>query len=298
MKIDNAMLESQKTEIHKYDSYMISSENVLFFPRLSIGRMEGFNRSLDADLFINKNESNKPRPAIVFLHGGCWRLGSPNQFYFYSNYLTEKYNFVSLNVDYRMSAEAKFPAAIADAKCGIKWLRSMKDKLNIDCNRIVVCGGSSGANLASLVATTSGIKEYEGDYGYDGYSSECNAAVLFNGEFDMWDLIEKGSLITAMNEFLGGTPDEIPHRYDEISSIKRIDKNTCPTLLLHGTEDNCVSHQQSLAYYNKLKENGVYAEIEIYEGKQHAWFNIEPDLSIALKRVEEFLVKVINLEKI
>jgi len=276
---------------------MKASENVLFSPRVMLNSSGNFNREVTADLFVHKDFPSGPmRSAIVFLHGGCWRFGSATQFYTQSEYLAEKHHFVCLNVDYRMSAEAIFPAALIDAKRGIKWLRQNSGKYNIDVNRIAVCGGSSGANIASLVSTTRDVKEYEPDEYDDEISSEANAAILFNGEFDMWDLARKGSMLEAMKAFLGGTPEEMPERYDEISSIKWINSETCPTLLLHGTRDDCVSHEQSVAYYNKLKSLGVHSEIELYQGKPHAWFNLEPDKSVTLRRMEEFLLSVFRLD--
>jgi dipeptidyl aminopeptidase/acylaminoacyl peptidase len=148
-----------------------------------------------------------------------------------------------------------------------------------------------------MIATTTGVKEYEGNGGHINFSSHANTTVLLNGEFDMWDLVAKKSLIDAMKKFIGGSATEMAEKYDELSSIKRINKNTPPTLLLHGTEDKCVSHEQSLAFCKKLKEVGVHAEVELYEGKPHAWFNKEPDRTITLKRMEKFLVSQFRLSK-
>ncbi|MBL7005577.1 MAG: alpha/beta hydrolase [Spirochaetia bacterium] len=208
--------------------------------------------------------------------------------------MAEKYNFVCLNIDYKLSNEELFPTPLIDAKCGIQWLRKNKNIYNIDPNRIAVCGGSAGANLASLVATTADNVKYA-TAEYEGISSKSNAAILFNGEYDMMDLLKKGSLIEAMRDFLGGDFKELPELYKEISSIRKINSDTCPTLLLHGTKDDCVSHKQSIAFYKKLKMNGVYSELELYPEKPHAWFNHETDRLITLKRMESFLCKVFNL---
>ena len=98
-------------------------------------------------------------------------------------------------------------------------------------------------------------------------------------------------------EELEETPEEMPEKYDELSSIKRVDGKTPATLLIHGTEDRCVSHEQAVAFYSRLREVGVHAELAIYEGKPHAWFNNEPDKTITLKRMEKFLVARLGLEK-
>jgi len=293
-RIDEAYLESLRTEVHPKNPPEVS-EGVLFRAKVIIGKAG--RRDLTADVFTPEKIPSKPRPAIVFLHGGSWMFGSPSQFHYHSDYLAKKYGFLALSVDYRLSGEAKFPAALQDAKCAIRWVRSQAKKLNIDPHRVAICGGSAGGHLSSMVATTAGVKDYEGNGGHKKFASHANAAVLFNGEFDMWDLVARKSLIDAMEKFIGGTSTEMPEKYDELSSIKRIDGRTPPTLLLHGTEDKCVSHEQAVAFFNRLREVGVHAELEIYEGKPHAWFNKEPDKTKTLKRMETFLVSQFALDK-
>ena len=292
--LDEAYLESLKTEVHPKNPPEVS-QGVLFRSKVIIGKAG--NRNLTADVFTPKKIPSKPRPAIVFLHGGSWMFGSPSQFHYHSDYLAKKYGFFAVSVDYRLSGEARFPAALQDAKCAIRWVRSQARKLNIDPQRVAICGGSAGGHLSSMVATTAGVKAYEGDGGHREFPSHANAVVIFNGEFDMWDLVEKKSLIDAMKQFIGGTPEEMPEKYDELSSIKRIDSKTPPTLLLHGTEDRCVSHEQAVAFFNQLKDVGIHAELQLYEGKPHAWFNKEPDRTEALKRMEKFLVSQFGLGK-
>ena len=87
----------------------------------------------------------------------------------------------------------------------------------------------------------------------------------------------------------------MPDKYDELSSVKRIAPGVPPVLLLHGTEDRCVSHKQSMAFAERVREVGGHAEVEIYEGKPHAWFNREPDRTICMERVERFLVEQFEL---
>ncbi len=293
-EIDEAYLESLRTEIHPKDPPEVS-KRVLFRHKVVLGKAG--ERDLQGDVFTPKRIPKEPRPAIVFLHGGSWKFGSPSQFHYHAAYLADKYDFFAVSVDYRLSGEAKFPAALQDAKCAIRWIRSQAKNLNIDPERIVICGGSAGGHLSSMVATTAGIKEYEGEGGWQEYKSHANLAIFLNGEFDMWDLVEKGSLIDAMRDFIGRYSRDEPEKYDELSSVKRIHRGVPPTLLLHGTKDKCVSHEQSVAFLKQLKKVGVDGELELYEGKPHAWFNFEPDRTIVLERMEKFLVSRFRLKQ-
>ncbi|MBC8869047.1 MAG: alpha/beta hydrolase [Planctomycetes bacterium] len=252
-------------------------------------------RDLHLDAIMRKELPKAPRPAIVFIHGGSWKFGNKSQFRRQAAWLADRLDIFGACVEYRLSGESQFPAALQDAKCAVRWVRSVAQKYRIDPERIAVCGGSAGGHLSSMMAVTNGIAEYEGNGGHADFSSDVQLAILYNGEFDMWDLVEKKSLIDAMKAFFGGTPEEVPERYDEASSIKRVTKDTPPMLFLHGDQDRCVSHEQALAMVKRLCELNVPAEAEIYEGKPHAWFNKDPDWKITVQRVEPFLVEHFKL---
>ncbi len=293
--LDEGTLESIRTEQHPDRDDAKDTDSVRIERGLVYGSVDG--RDLTLDLFTPRETPSEPRPAIIFLHGGSWLMGNPSQYHFHSAYLAEKYGFFAVGVDYRLSQEAPFPAALQDAKCAVRWVRKQCKEHNIDPNRIAICGGSAGGQLAGMILTTAGVPEYEGNSGNEGYGSHVDLGILYNGEFDMWDLVEKGSLIQPMKQYFGVTPKENPGVYDENSSVNRIHKDVPPCLFLHGTEDICVSHEQSIAFSDKLKSLGIHSEVELYEGKPHAWFNKEPDRTITLKRVEKFLVEQFVLEQ-
>lgn len=290
---DPAFSESLRTEKHPDRDHPDIAKGVLFQQAVVYGSDCG--RDLTADVFTPEKVPTARRPAIVFLHGGSWEHGGPSQFHFHSNLLAERFGFFAVSVDYRLSGEAQFPKALQDAKCAIRWVRSQADRLNIDPERVCVAGGSAGGHLSSMVSTTAGVEVYEGESGHAGFASHANLAVLYNGEFDMWDLIDKGSLIDAMHQFIGATAEEAPEKYDELSSVQRVHPKVPASLLLHGTADRCVSHEQSVAYHEALLDQGVHSEIEIYEGKSHAWFNREPDRTVCYERMEKYLIKQFEL---
>jgi acetyl esterase/lipase len=283
---------SRRTEVFPEDPSIPSTVNIL--QNVVYGSPDG--RDLRLDVITRKTPPKALRPAIVFIHGGSWKFGGKGQFHRQAAWLADRFDIFGACIEYRLSGEAQFPAALQDAKCAVRWVRSVAKQYGIDPDRIAVCGGSAGGHLSAMMAVSSGVEEYEGNGGHADFSSDIQLAILFNGEFDMWDLVEKGSLMDAMDAFFGGSSQKIPKRYDEASPIQRVTKDTPPMLFLHGDQDRCVSHEQALAMVKRLTELGVPAEVEIYEGKPHAWFNKDPDWRVSIERVEPFLKARFELE--
>ena len=60
---------------------------------------------------------------------------------------------VCVSVDYRLSPEVKYPAALRDVKAAYAWLTNEGTMaLDLDPNKIVLGGVSAGANLAAALA--------------------------------------------------------------------------------------------------------------------------------------------------
>ncbi len=256
---------------------------------------DGLNDSqLDVSYFTRTN-TKEERPAMVFVHGGSWKAGDKKHFYRQSAYLAEKYNIFCVNVEYRLSGVAKYPSALEDCKCAIRWTRSVAEKFKIDTNRIGVCGGSAGAHLSAMVATTNGIEKHEGTGPYQNFSSKVHLAVLYNGHFDMADQLKDHIQDKDMYDFFGAASWDIPEIYGSASPFLRISRNSSPMLFLHGENDH-YPHRQSIAMYERLQYYGVYSELEIYKGKGHAWFNFGEDNTITTLRISQFIKKIFKLK--
>jgi acetyl esterase/lipase len=78
---------------------------------------------------------------------------------------------VTASIYYRLSGEAKFPAAIEDCKCTIRFLRANGGRYQLDPNRIGIAGDSSGGHLALLAGLAAEKAELEGSGGWPNVSS-------------------------------------------------------------------------------------------------------------------------------
>ncbi len=69
-------------------------------------------------------------PIVVWVHGGGFRRGSKNDIR-RPGPILEHGGYILASVEYRLSGEAIFPAAIADCKAAVRWLRANAAKYGI-----------------------------------------------------------------------------------------------------------------------------------------------------------------------
>jgi acetyl esterase/lipase len=126
--------------------------------------LRGF-RPLTLDLY-QPSPRGMAMPLVVFVHGGGWNGGDTRQAAGFADFPRELANlaaqgYVVASVSYRLSGEARFPAAVQDVKSAIRWLRSRARDLNIDITRVAVWGEGAGGQLAALTGVTCGVAPFE-----------------------------------------------------------------------------------------------------------------------------------------
>jgi pectinesterase len=89
-------------------------ENVVF---------RNVGRDLRLDIFYPSKKNNRGYPAVLLIHGGGWRSGDRSQAVPFAQHLAVK-GYVAIAVEYRLSVEAPYPAAVYDLKAAVRWLRT------------------------------------------------------------------------------------------------------------------------------------------------------------------------------
>jgi len=102
----------------------------------------GGNRQLRLNIARPKPLPKEPMPIIVFIHSGGWRNVPDYKAYYHYTFAKEGY--FSVNIEYRLSEEAAFPAQIHDCKAAIRWLRAKAEKHHTNPSQIGVWGRSAG----------------------------------------------------------------------------------------------------------------------------------------------------------
>lgn len=216
------------------------------------------------DLYLPKNRTaTTPLPVVVFIHGGGWIGGDRKSAAGALVGLMLNGNYAGVTVGYRMSNEAKWPAQIFDCKAAIRWIRGNAAKYNLDPNRIAVWGSSAGGHLVSLLGTTAGVSELEGNLGpYTDQSSKVTCVVNFCGPEDLTlPLMNKdGKMVSALDDpavvgLLGEGDRTVSGK--AASPINYVTPDDAPFLTAHGTKDLRVSFEHAERIDKALKKVNV-----------------------------------------
>ncbi|MFE3960724.1 alpha/beta hydrolase [Nocardia sp. NPDC059091] len=91
------------------------------------------------------------RPALVYLHGGGFILGSLDGVDELCRAIAAGSEWTVVSLDYRLAPEYPYPAALEDCLDAYAWLTRAAPELGIDPERIAVGGDSAGGNLAAAL---------------------------------------------------------------------------------------------------------------------------------------------------
>ncbi|MFD8940303.1 alpha/beta hydrolase [Streptomyces sp. NPDC059578] len=106
----------------------------------------------DPDVAVRIHRPDQAQGAVVWLHGGAWVVGDLDVGQHWGVLIAERSGATVISVDYRLSPENRFPAALDDTYAALAWTYENAAELGIDPERIAVGGHSAGANLAAAVA--------------------------------------------------------------------------------------------------------------------------------------------------
>lgn len=296
--------------------------DVIGFPDLIYSALSGY-RPLILDLY-KPASSAQSRPLVIYIHGGGWIGGHTRHSGAFEDWpgvlasLAAR-GYVVASVEYRLSGEAPFPAAVQDVKAAIRWLRAHANEFGIDKSRAVVWGGSAGGQLAGLVGASCGVAALEppgaaasqrpepgaaaakpmADASFaKSVESDCVQGVIaWYGVFDFSHILRhtEGQPRSPEHRYLGCAPGSCSAATVAMASaITYVDEKDPPVLMIHGVNDHTVPVEQSRSYLAALRSKGVKAELVEIPNVDHSFIGTTPaatrEASLrALNRSIEFI---------
>jgi acetyl esterase/lipase len=218
-------------------------------------------------------------PGVLFLHGGGYAFGSPEQFAPAFRMLLQTRACVVVAPDYRKSLEAPYPAALHDCYGSLLWLKAHAAEHGVRADQIFVMGMSAGGGLTaavSLMARDRGDVRIAHqfplypmiDHRMITASSRDNDAPVWGSRHNRiaWDL------------YLGRLAgDDVP-KYAS-PALETDFTGLPPTTTFVGELDPF--RDETVAYAEGLRAVGVAVELRRYPGCYHGFDMIRPGARVS-----------------
>lgn len=225
-------------------------------------------RPLQLDLYLPADGGTALRPGVLCVHGGGWTGGQRAAFRWHCRELARR-GFVAATCDYRLAAEATWPAQLEDCQRAVRWMRENAVDLRLDPTRIGAIGSSAGGHLVACL----GVRDTLGDEQFAATSSRVACVVDIHGVHDLPRMADSESTARGACEKLAGGPySERPEVWRDASPIRFVNTETAPMLLAHDPDDPTVPYEQSIVMGEALMRAHRPVRFVPTPGSRHGYF--------------------------
>lgn len=262
------------------------------------------------DLYFKRTDlrDGKKHPVMLYIHGGGFIKGDKDYRVTNSEFFAHHGYFV-FNIDYRMPPDVALTENFSDIIKAINFLTELSKDYNIDVDRIVVSGDSSGAYQTAMLAAASFDDELRTTLGLPEIKNKPAALALMCGLYDLQQLLSGPRLFGVIPEtasmILGfKVKNDMSNLGDYeyinfISPVHLVNEKWCPAFMTWAEEDIiCAGQGPTMA--QALADNGIVHETFAAKGLirnhcYHLMLNM-PTAKDCMNRCIHFLNTVLKHE--
>jgi acetyl esterase/lipase len=234
----------------RFDLVNIAPEE--FEGRIDSGIVFDPTHDLALDIYRPASDADKPRPTIVFLHGGSWQHGSRKDYLFVGVKLARR-GFNVVIPDYRKYPEVTYPAFVEDAAAAFAWVHREIGGYGGDPARIILSGHSAGAHSAVMLAADERLLAHH------GLSPTTIRGVI--GLAGPYHFTPRSKTLINIFNGAGNVPD--------MQAGNFIDGNEPSMVLLQGEADSTVNRINIRRLSESLSQGGVCHQKRFYPEVGH-----------------------------
>jgi acetyl esterase/lipase len=181
-----------------------------------------------------------PHPAAIVIHGGYWRAAYDLKHIGHLCAALTRDGIATWSLEYRRIGNpgGGWPGTFDDIRQGAAHLSKIA---GIDKSRVIAMGHSAGGHLALWLAKQRAI--------------ELRGVVPLAPVADLRKAFELRLSSNVVEEFLGGSPTQVPDRYRAASPIEMVPLGIRQRVI-HGEHDDLVPIGISRAYVTAAKSKG------------------------------------------
>jgi acetyl esterase/lipase len=220
-------------------------------------------------------------PVVYNIHGGGMVMGDRFSGVEVALPWAVTHGTLVASVEYRLAPEHPDPYPVEDCYAGLAWLATHAGEIGGDPDRLVLLGISAGGGLAAgvtLLARDRGGPRAAGQMLICPMLDDRDCSVSTR-QFDGVGLWDRASNLTAWTALLGerrGGPDvsvyAAPARAADLRALP-------PAFLEVGSAE--VFRDETVAYAQRLWHCGGEAELHVWPGGTHGFFNVAPAADIS-----------------
>ena len=196
-------------------------------------------------MYCDKNKIYTKQAVIVNLHGGGFVAGDKKYRDSFSKFCLN-YNVKVLNANYGLAPYRNLTQILKELISLFYWIKCNSEKYFIDGEKIILCGDSAGAYLATCLIALATNEEYAKAINLPKIDTKIAGAVFFSGIYYPTDSLNKHMILNinhSLWEYLCG------EKFIDIESCKKhklyncinvgeyITKNFPPTFVSYSTTD-------------------------------------------------------------
>ncbi|MGV9837689.1 alpha/beta hydrolase [Nocardia niigatensis] len=217
---------------------------------------------------------------LMWLHGGGFFLGRPEQDLRIYRLLAERTGCVVVAPDYRLSARHPYPAALDDCYTALIWMRDNAIRLGIREDQLAVAGESAGGGLtAALTLLARDRGEVNIAFQMPIYPMIDDRQTTESARDNDAPLLDSVTLASAWQLYLRdlyGTQRvpvyAAPARADDLRGLP-------PTFTYVGGIEPF--RDETSAYVDALRSCGVPVDFEVYPGCWHGFDRLVPRAEVS-----------------
>ena len=224
-------------------------------------------------------------PLIIYFHGGGFVMGDLESHDLVCRHLCKETDATIIAVDYKLAPENKFPASITDAKDAIAEIINDADNLQIDKEKVILCGDSAGGALAAVGTIMSRDKTIPKIHGqilvYPWVDlTMCRKSM----DIDIEGMIlNKHTIKYFADHYLNSYEEQVDWRASPILTPDL--SNLPPTYIFGAGLDPLVDEGD--AYKRRLLSFGNEVHYRLFPGQMHAFLSNSVQLPTALICLKE-----------
>lgn len=235
---------------------------------------------------VYASERGGLRAALIYFHGGGFVFGNLDTHDAVCRSLAKESGAVVIAVDYRLSPEHKFPAAVEDAHAATVWVSANAERLGIDARRISISGDSAGGNLATVTAVrcrNAGGPALVSQVLIYPVTDMSSFDTDSHREYGEGYFLSRAGMEWFTSHYLASADLA---RHPEVSPLLAPDLNALPPALVITAEFDPL-RDEGEAYAKRLQKAGVPVTMTRYPGMIHAFVSMRGVLSGGRQAIQE-----------